>query len=73
MGACHNHPDREMKVACQKANFRGYCQECLDKGVPCFDPDIYCKFRSQCIIWELAREHGLHRRGEEKKQASGSS
>jgi len=59
---CVNHPDREARVACQKVNVRGYCQECLDEGAPCFDPELYCKFRSQCIIWELARENGLHRR-----------
>ena len=64
MPYCHIHPDREARVTCQKANFRGYCQECLDLGAPCFDPEIYCKFRGQCIIWELARENGLHRKGE---------
>ena len=65
MAVCHNHPDREARVTCQKANFRGYCQECLDNGAPCFDPSIYCKFRGQCVIWELAKEHGLHREEEE--------
>jgi hypothetical protein len=61
---CRNHPDREADVLCQKNGTRGYCRECLDEGVPCFDPDIYCKFRTQCIIWALAREHGLHHKGE---------
>lgn len=60
MIACVNHPDREARFPCQKNNTRGYCQECVGSGVPCFDPDIYCKFRSQCVIWEMAREHGLH-------------
>ncbi len=61
---CVNHPDREARVPCQKANVRGYCQECLDNGAPCFDPELYCKFRSQCIIYELAREHGLHKKSQ---------
>lgn len=47
---------------CQKNNFRGYCEQCLDKPSPCFDPEIYCKFRSQCIIWNLAKEAGLHKK-----------
>ena len=68
MGFCHNHPNRETRVTCQKNDTRGYCEECLDKGVPCFDPELYCKFRSQCVIWELARENGFHRRGESAKR-----
>ena len=55
---CHNHPDREARVACQKANIRGYCEECLEAGRPCFDPGLYCKFRGQCVINEMARENG---------------
>ena len=58
---CHVHPEAESRVVCQKVNIRGYCQSCLDQGVPCFDPSIYCKFRGQCVIWEMARENGLHR------------
>lgn len=72
MAICHNHPEREARVICQKVPFRGYCQECLDEGAPCFDPNIYCKFRSQCIIWELAKENGLHKNsGEPEKRAVG--
>ena len=65
MTFCHIHPDREARVTCQKNNLRGYCGDCLEDGVPCFDPVIYCKFRGQCIIWELARDAGLHRPAEE--------
>jgi len=64
MAHCVNHPDREAAITCQKIDSRGYCQECLDEGAPCFDPELYCKFRSQCIIWELAREKGFHRHGQ---------
>ena len=66
MPACHIHPNREARVTCKKANFRGYCEACLEEGAPCFDPGLYCKFRSQCVIWELAREKGLHRSNGEK-------
>ena len=52
---CRNHPDREAVVPCQK-HLVGYCSECLDNGVSCTDPTIYCKFRHQCVIWEMGRE-----------------
>ncbi len=52
---CKNHPNREAVVPCQKHQ-TGYCSECLDNGVSCTDPFIYCKFRDRCIIWEMGRE-----------------
>ncbi len=52
---CRNHPDREAVIPCRKHQ-TGYCDECLDTGVSCTDPTIYCKFRTQCVIWEMGRE-----------------
>jgi len=52
---CRNHPDREAAVACQKMEI-GYCRECLQNCEACTDPCGYCKFRSQCLIWELCRK-----------------
>ena len=52
---CKNHSDREAVVPCQKHQ-TGYCGECLENGVSCTDPSIYCKFRTQCVIWEMGRE-----------------
>jgi hypothetical protein len=52
---CRNHPDRDAAVPCQK-HLTGYCSECLENGVSCTDPSIYCKFRPQCVIWEMGRE-----------------
>ena len=52
---CKHHPDREAVVPCQKHQ-TGYCSECLENGVSCTDPLIYCKFRTQCVIWEMGRE-----------------
>ena len=52
---CKNHSNREAVVPCQKHQI-GYCGECLENGVSCTDPSIYCKFRTQCVIWEMGRE-----------------
>ncbi len=51
---CRYHPDREAYVVCQKMLI-GYCADCLEGCEGCTDPDIYCKFRTQCIIWEMCR------------------
>ncbi|MCG6880024.1 MAG: hypothetical protein LJE96_12870 [Deltaproteobacteria bacterium] len=52
---CRNHPNREAVIPCQK-HLTGYCSECLENGISCTDPSIYCKFRPQCVIWELGRK-----------------
>ena len=70
MARCVIHPDRETNVVCQRLTHRGYCAECLEKGAPCFEPEVYCKFRTACVIWELAREQGLHRKRERASEAS---
>jgi len=52
---CVNHPDRRAVIQCFKMDM-GYCQECLDDCEACTDPCTYCKFRPQCVIWELCRK-----------------
>jgi len=57
---CRNHPDQEAIGACQKHE-TGFCQECceclnIDECCECVDPKFYCKFRTQCIIWEMSRD-----------------
>ncbi|MBL7178172.1 MAG: hypothetical protein ISS66_20300 [Desulfobacteraceae bacterium] len=52
---CRYHPDRGVSVTCQKMEI-GYCRECLDNCEACTDPCGYCKFRTQCIIWENCRK-----------------
>ncbi|MBW2145505.1 MAG: hypothetical protein JRI22_00640 [Deltaproteobacteria bacterium] len=49
---CKNHPEREAKLYCMK-NTIGLCEECLS----CQQPGVYCKFRTQCLIWEVVK-HG---------------
>ena len=57
---CRKHPDREAIGVCQKYE-TGFCQECceclnIDHCCECIDPEAYCKFRTQCMIWEMSRD-----------------
>ncbi len=58
---CRSHPDREAIGVCQKHE-TGFCQECcecLNIDHCCAMPGsiiLYCKFRTQCIIWEMSRD-----------------
>jgi len=58
---CRNHPEREAFVSCQK-HMSGVCQECLESEPTCMDPELYCKFRTQCIINELMKERSRERK-----------
>lgn len=51
MGKCKNHPQVETSYYCSKHQHY-LCEECLK----CADPDIYCKFRSACVINFLGKE-----------------
>ena len=63
MGKCVHHPDRETSYMCTKHGIY-LCEECLE----CRDPDIYCKFRSACLIWY---EHKRRQRLERETAAAG--
>jgi hypothetical protein len=63
MLACRKHPDREGVFPCQKHQI-AYCRECFEVGVSCNDPELYCKFRPQCLINESEKE----RKYEEKRK-----
>ena len=52
---CRFHPERKAVLYCEKYEY-GYCDECLTDGQICTDPELYCKFRTQCIIWENCRD-----------------
>ena len=51
MGTCVNHPDRETNYACRKHNIY-LCEEYLE----CRDSEIYCKYRSSCVIWFMTKK-----------------
>jgi len=51
MPKCVNHSDRETNYLCLKQNIH-LCEECLG----CNDPELYCKFRSSCIIWFMTKK-----------------
>ena len=52
---CRFHPEREAVVVCNKHE-HGYCQECIDRCSACSDPELYCRHRTYCVIWELCRK-----------------
>ena len=57
---CKNHPERDAVGVCQKHE-TGFCQDCcecldIDDCCDCLDPKLYCKFRTQCVIWERSRD-----------------
>ena len=51
---CRHHPDRKAVVSCEKHEY-GYCEECLDTCSACTDPELYCRHRQQCVIWDNCR------------------
>ena len=62
---CRNHPDRAAAANCQKYPY-GFCEECLEAEPQCPDPEIYCKFRPQCIVYfELKENRRNHRIAQE--------
>jgi hypothetical protein len=52
---CRFHPDVAAKVFCSKLEY-GYCETCLEACLACSDPELYCRHRTSCIIWELCRK-----------------
>lgn len=48
---CANHPQREAAWFCLKHSV-AYCDECCR----CPHPEGYCKYRSQCAIWQVCLE-----------------
>ena len=52
---CRFHPKEKAVLYCEKYEY-GYCESCLTDRQACSDPELYCKFRTHCIIWENCRE-----------------
>ena len=46
---CRHHPAEPAVARCHKHG-HGLCAACLDERPACFDPELYCKFRPQCVI-----------------------
>lgn len=59
---CTNHPDKAGNYYCAKYN-RYLCDECLR----CQDPNIFCRHRTACIIWELTKYSDLYKEPEQKE------
>lgn len=61
---CFRHPDRPGRSYCARYN-RYLCEECL----ACQSPELYCKFRTMCMVWEEVKHGGPE--GEREKERVG--
>ncbi len=52
MTNCANHPDKKATLICMKYNLH-LCDGCIT----CRDPKLYCKHRTACTIWFLAKSN----------------
>ncbi len=59
---CRQHPQEPAAALCQKYG-HGLCARCLEDEPACPDPDIYCKYRPQCLIHFNFKEQRRQRRG----------
>ena len=64
---CRFHPEKRAVAICEKFKV-GYCSECCESDLPeegcrCLSPDQHCRFRSQCIVWELSKDKRKQARG----------
>jgi len=53
MARCKNHPDVESRYCCMKHQFF-LCEDC----VKCVDSEIYCRFRTSCIVHFMDKKGG---------------
>lgn len=67
---CRFHPERPARIFCTKFE-HGYCEECMEAGIACSDPKLYCRHRTSCVIWELQR--GRARQERENSNEKNSS
>ncbi len=51
---CRRHPDRPAASQCQR-HHAAFCLECTDAAA-CPDPGTFCRYRLQCIVWEITEE-----------------
>ena len=68
MGICINHPDRETPYHCQKHHI-DMCEECLR----CRDPELYCKYRTACVIHFLSKKEGKDRPSDSSMEGRATS
>jgi len=67
---CKSHPDKAGKYFCAKYN-RYLCEDCL----LCQDPNIFCRHRTACIIWELTKYSEIYQKDTpaDQKKISGAT
>ncbi len=60
---CASHPGAAAAYYCDKYD-RYLCENCI----VCQDPDLYCKSRTMCVIWEVSR----HEEGDTGEESGGA-
>ena len=48
---CPKHPELSARFWCEKFDVY-FCERCMT----CHSPELHCKHRTQCLIWELTKE-----------------
>jgi len=51
MATCVNHPEKPAGLVCMKYQIH-VCEQCAN----CRDPQLYCKHRTACTIWFVAKD-----------------
>jgi hypothetical protein len=59
---CPRHPGCEARYRCEKYEVM-MCERCMT----CRSPKVHCKYRQQCLIWELLKEE-IEKEEAEKKR-----
>ncbi len=69
---CRFHPERPARFRCMKYGY-DYCVECLESCEACTDPELYCRHRTQCMIWELCRKTVRKRKNRDSQETVGEA
>ena len=51
IAVCVNHPEKTADLVCLKYQLH-FCEACAH----CRDPKLYCKHRTACPIWFIAKD-----------------
>lgn len=66
---CQQHPEERASAWCLRYN-RSYCARDFEEPgrVECLSPGPFCKFRSNCLVWENLTEEQRRKKLKETRQ-----